>query len=242
MNGEPIGERTASRCAIRTAPRTSSAGSASTRRSRRGSGWRAASRASPGRASTPARPPPRRRVAVDRPQRQRRRLSRARSSVVPGSAAVPSQNFPRFGYGGDLRVGVNVPSLGATVLYGELYWAKNLDRGILPADPVAFGRDYREFGVLRRPHAGARAAREVGRPLRLLQPGRRLGEHRSMGATMPTALRLPDAVVRGGAARPVGPARSRSSTSTATTTAATWRATRPISRDNAFTIRGEVSF
>jgi hypothetical protein len=68
-------------------------------------------------------------------------------TVVPGSAAVASQNFSRFGYGADLRLGVNVPSLGATVLWSELYWAKNLDRGVLPADPVAFGRDYREFGL-----------------------------------------------------------------------------------------------
>jgi len=68
-------------------------------------------------------------------------------TVVPGSAAVASQNFSRFGYGADLRLGVNVPSLGATVLWSELYWAKNLDRGVLPADPVAFGRDYRELGL-----------------------------------------------------------------------------------------------
>jgi hypothetical protein len=67
--------------------------------------------------------------------------------VIPGSAATPSQNFSRFGYGADLRIGVNEPSLGATVLWSELYWAKNLDRGVLPADPVAFGRDYREFGL-----------------------------------------------------------------------------------------------
>jgi hypothetical protein len=67
--------------------------------------------------------------------------------VVPGTAATPSQNFSRFGYGGDLRIGVNEPGLGATVLGGEVYWAKNLDRGVLPADPVAFGRDYRELGV-----------------------------------------------------------------------------------------------
>jgi hypothetical protein len=67
--------------------------------------------------------------------------------VIPGSAATPSQNFSRFGYGADLRIGVNEPDLGATVLWSELYWAKNLDRGVLPADPVAFGRDYREFGV-----------------------------------------------------------------------------------------------
>jgi hypothetical protein len=67
--------------------------------------------------------------------------------VVPGLAATPSQSFSRFGYGADLRVGVNEPGLGATVLGGEVYWAKNLDRGILPADPVSFGRDYRELGV-----------------------------------------------------------------------------------------------
>jgi hypothetical protein len=67
--------------------------------------------------------------------------------IVPGAAATPSQNFSRFGYGADLRIGVNEPGLGATVLGGELYWAKNLDRGVLPADPVAFGRDYRELGV-----------------------------------------------------------------------------------------------
>ncbi len=68
-------------------------------------------------------------------------------TVIPGSAAVASQNFSRFGYGGDLRLGVQVPRLGATILYSELYWAKNLDRGVLPADPVSFGRDYREFGL-----------------------------------------------------------------------------------------------
>jgi hypothetical protein len=67
--------------------------------------------------------------------------------VIPGAAATPSQNFSRFGYGADLRLGVNEASLGSTILYGELYWAKNLDRGILPADPVSFGRDYREFGL-----------------------------------------------------------------------------------------------
>jgi hypothetical protein len=67
--------------------------------------------------------------------------------VIPGASATPSQNFSRFGYGADLRLGVNEPSLGATVLWSEIYWAKNLDRGVLPADPVSFGRDYREFGL-----------------------------------------------------------------------------------------------
>ena len=68
-------------------------------------------------------------------------------TVIPGAAAVASQNFTRFAYGGDLRIGLNLLGLGATVLYGELVWAKNLDRAILPADPVAFSRDYCELGV-----------------------------------------------------------------------------------------------
>lgn len=67
--------------------------------------------------------------------------------VVPGVAAVPSHNFSRFSYGADFRLGVDEPALGATILYSEIYWAKNLDRNVLPADPVAFGRDYRELGV-----------------------------------------------------------------------------------------------
>jgi hypothetical protein len=67
--------------------------------------------------------------------------------VIPGASATPSQDFSRFGYGADLRFGVDEPVLGATILWSEIYWAKNLDRGVLPADPVAFGRDYREFGL-----------------------------------------------------------------------------------------------
>jgi hypothetical protein len=67
--------------------------------------------------------------------------------AIPGMAASPSANFTRFAYGGDLRLGVNIPGVGQTVAYGEVYWAKNLDRAILPADPVSFARDYRELGV-----------------------------------------------------------------------------------------------
>lgn len=68
-------------------------------------------------------------------------------SVTQGVAATPSQNFSRFAYGADLRVGVDEPGLGSTVVGAEVYWAKNLDRAILPADPISFGRDYRELGV-----------------------------------------------------------------------------------------------
>jgi len=32
------------------------------------------------------------------------------------------------------------------VFFGEVIWAANLDRALLPADPIASGRDLREFG------------------------------------------------------------------------------------------------
>ena len=66
--------------------------------------------------------------------------------VIPGRAATPSQNFSRFAVGADSRIGFAVPRLGNTVLFGEVIWAANLDRGLLPADPIASGRDLREFG------------------------------------------------------------------------------------------------
>jgi len=66
---------------------------------------------------------------------------------VPGMAATPSKNFIRFGYGADLRLGLTTPGLGSTVLYGEIFVAQDLDRGILPADPYgALSRDLRELG------------------------------------------------------------------------------------------------
>jgi len=66
--------------------------------------------------------------------------------VIPGRAATPSQNFSRFAVGADSRIGVALPRLGRLMLFGEVVWAANLDRALLPADPVASGRDLREFG------------------------------------------------------------------------------------------------
>ena len=66
--------------------------------------------------------------------------------VIPGSSSTASQNFKRFGLGADVQVRVAVPVLGELALRGELVFAKNLDRGIMPADPVATGRDLREVG------------------------------------------------------------------------------------------------
>ncbi len=66
--------------------------------------------------------------------------------VIAGSAASPSQNFHRFALGGDLRAIVDVPVLGKLTLRTEVVRASNLDRGVMPADPIGAGRDLREFG------------------------------------------------------------------------------------------------
>lgn len=66
--------------------------------------------------------------------------------IIPGRAATPSRNFSRFAVGADSRISFAVPRLGNSVLFGEVVWAANLDRGLRPADPVASGRDLREFG------------------------------------------------------------------------------------------------
>jgi hypothetical protein len=66
--------------------------------------------------------------------------------VIPGRPATPSQNFSRFAVGADSRIGAAIPRLGKLMLFGEVVWAANLDRGLVPADPVASGRDLREFG------------------------------------------------------------------------------------------------
>ncbi|HVZ71327.1 MAG TPA: hypothetical protein VHJ20_03045 [Polyangia bacterium] len=64
-----------------------------------------------------------------------------------GSAASPSVNFDRFALGFDLKLALTIPTVGVATVYGELYQAKNLDRAVLPADPIAIGRDYRELGA-----------------------------------------------------------------------------------------------
>src|SRR5215471_7394261 len=68
--------------------------------------------------------------------------------VIPGSAATPSSNFHRFALGADARLAIAVPRLGALEVFGEVMWAANLDRGLVPADPVSTGRDLRERGLV----------------------------------------------------------------------------------------------
>ena len=66
--------------------------------------------------------------------------------AIPGGPATPSENFSRFAVGADLRATVAIPRLGPFQLHSEVYYANNLDRGLLPADPVAAGRDLRHLG------------------------------------------------------------------------------------------------
>jgi hypothetical protein len=68
--------------------------------------------------------------------------------VIPGSAATPSSNFHRFALGADARLAIVLPRLGALEVFGEVMWAANLDRGLVPTDPVATGRDLRERGLV----------------------------------------------------------------------------------------------
>jgi len=66
--------------------------------------------------------------------------------VIPGTAATPSRNFDRFALAADLRITAKWFSFGSTTIFGEIVRAKNLDRGIQPADPIGAGRDLREMG------------------------------------------------------------------------------------------------
>jgi hypothetical protein len=66
--------------------------------------------------------------------------------IIPGTAAEPSSTFRRFAVGFDAHLSAMLP-FGRMVVGGEAIWAKNLDRGLYPADPVATGRDARENGA-----------------------------------------------------------------------------------------------
>jgi hypothetical protein len=161
-------------------------------------------------------------------------------TVIPGTAAVPSQNFSRFAYGGDLRVGGTIPGLGATVVYAEFYFANNLDRAILPADPVAFGRDYREVGYYFAitQDLGSHAA--AGVRYDFYDPDAD-SINQVMGASLPAALSYQTwsftAALKGPSGRLIGELdvnrnhNGRDALGNPTNL-----------RDNAFTIRGEVSF
>ncbi len=66
-------------------------------------------------------------------------------TAVPGTAATPSQSFPRWAIGADLELALET-RFGKTRLYGEILVANNADRGVFVADPIVSGTDARELG------------------------------------------------------------------------------------------------
>lgn len=66
--------------------------------------------------------------------------------VVQGSAATRSETFERFAVGADAAVDVAIPWAGRLRLFTEAVLAKNLDRGLYIADPIARSRSLREIG------------------------------------------------------------------------------------------------
>ncbi len=65
--------------------------------------------------------------------------------AVPGTAASPSVSFDRWAVGADAELAWQSP-IGPSRLYGEVYLASNLDRGVYPADPIVTGYDVRHLG------------------------------------------------------------------------------------------------
>jgi hypothetical protein len=65
-------------------------------------------------------------------------------TAAPGSAATPSESFPRWAFGADLRLRAR-SAIGWSSLHGEVTLASNLDRGLFVADPIATSVDVREL-------------------------------------------------------------------------------------------------
>lgn len=66
---------------------------------------------------------------------------------LPGTAATPSETFPRWAIGGDIELRLETP-IGWTTLGGEAVMASNLDRALMIADPITTGIDVRHFGAM----------------------------------------------------------------------------------------------
>jgi hypothetical protein len=63
-----------------------------------------------------------------------------------GTSASPSRNFERFALGADVHVAAALVPGWTTTIDAEFSWAKNLDRGIQPANPFVLSQDAREIG------------------------------------------------------------------------------------------------
>jgi hypothetical protein len=64
---------------------------------------------------------------------------------ITGSSPIPSQNFERWAAALDFHARIQ-SGLGLTRLGAEAYLASNMDRGVLPSDPVASGADANAIG------------------------------------------------------------------------------------------------
>ncbi|MBC8071998.1 MAG: hypothetical protein IAG13_26960, partial [Deltaproteobacteria bacterium] len=62
---------------------------------------------------------------------------------VPGTAALPSENFKRWAVNADLQFGARTKA-GWTRIFGEATVSTNLDRALLVSDPVVTGADVRQ--------------------------------------------------------------------------------------------------
>ena len=69
-------------------------------------------------------------------------------AASPGVSATSSATFGRRALGADGRLEVRVPGLGPFILRGEVVRGVNLDRTVMPSDPVAMGRDLRQLGYV----------------------------------------------------------------------------------------------
>lgn len=71
-------------------------------------------------------------------------LDSGETLAIPGTAAVPSENFERWAVGVDLQLGLKT-KIGWSRLLAEASIATNLDRGLFISDPVATGADLRQI-------------------------------------------------------------------------------------------------
>ena len=162
-------------------------------------------------------------------------------SSIAGAAASPSQNFSRFAVGVDARLEVDFPVIGTLALRAEAIRAKNLDRGLLVADPVAASRDLRERGF----YVGG--TQQLGRYFLagvrhdLYRPDDDASEQRTFAVVpVSTSLHTTSFLLMArlpGAARLVGQYDLRRNENGRATNGAPTNL-----KDDSFTIRGEVSF
>ena len=232
----------ASRCAIRTPPRTSTGGSASTRRSRRASGSRAAFSGLTGKgfhAGTPAT-----KATVQWNDRNGNGVLRAgRDHGHPGRRGHPVAELPALRARRRPAPRRHDPERSARRCSTASSTGPRTSTAA-SCRPIRSpsARDYREFGALRAPsRRSSGRTRRSGVRYDFYNPDAD-STNQVMGAPAADGARLPDAVAWPPRCAAPSGGSSPSTTSTATTTAATSQGNPTNLADNAFIVRGEVSF